>query len=328
MSDPHSQLDSRAVLIMIALCLAWGLQSVAMKVAIAEVAPVFQAAIRSIGAAVLILVWVSVRRIQLFERDGTLWPGVIAGLLFAGEFLLLFWGLEYTTASRAILFLYTSPFVVALGAHLFVPAERLDRVQVIGLVCAFAGVALAFGDGLRLPTYEQVIGDAMVLTGAVLWGATTVVIKATRLARAPAVKTLAYQLIVSALALPLASLALAEPWPVLDSLSSLTLISILYQTVGIAFISYLIWFWLVRSYPAARLAAFSFLTPLFGMVAAGVLLGDPLTPALLAALILVAAGIRLVNRPQQAAVAPRSDARQLVDPVSPALPKAGRRGED
>lgn len=296
MPQHHSHLDSRAVLIMIALCAAWGLQSVAIKVAVAEVPPVYQAALRSVGAAVLILLWAALRRVPLLRPDGTLRAGIGAGLLFAGEFLLLFGGLEYTTASRAILFLYTSPFVVALGVHLLVPGEQLDRVQAAGLVCAFAGIVLAFGDGLRLDDYRQLLGDAMVLAAAVAWGATTVLIKASPLARAPAEKTLSYQLVVSALALPLFSLALGESWPPLGALSALSLTSIAYQTAGIAFVSYLIWFWLIRSYPASRLATFSFLTPLFGMVAGGVLLGEPLTPALFGALVLVAAGIRLVNR--------------------------------
>lgn len=285
---------------MLALCAAWGLQSVAIKVAVADVPPVLQAAVRSIGAAVLVALWARWRGVRLLGSDGTLGPGLAAGLLFGLEFMVLYWGLEYTTASRAVLFLYTSPFVVALGVHLLVPGEQLTRWQGVGLACAFAGVAAAFSDGLALPTATQMIGDAMALLAAVLWGATTVLVKASPLARAPAVKTLLYQLGVSALLLPLASLALGESWAALADpagIAPLALLGIAYQTLGVASISYVTWFWLIATYPAGRLAAFSFLTPLFGMVAGGLLLGEPLTPGLIVAGVLVAVGIRLVNNP-------------------------------
>lgn len=298
----QSHLDGRAVAIMLALCAAWGLQSVAIKVAVGDIPPVLQASIRSIGAALLVWAWAYTRRARLFGADGTLWAGLGAGLLFASEFLFLYWGLEYTTASRGVLFLYTSPFVVALGVHLLVPGERLNRWQGVGLLCAFAGVVAAFSDGLRMPTPTQMIGDAMILLAAVLWGATTVLIKASSLARAPAVKTLFYQLGVSALFLPVASLALGESWLVLTGtvpVSGMALAGVAYQTIGVAFITYLTWFWLITRYPAGRLAAFSFLTPLFGMLAGGLLLDEPLTPGLIVAGVLVAIGIRLVNRPPQ-----------------------------
>lgn len=296
----HDSLDARATLTMLALCAAWGLQSVAIKVAVADVPPVLQAALRSVGAAVLVLLWARARGVRLWGADGTLWAGIGAGVLFAAEFMVLYWGLEYTTASRAVLFLYTSPFVVALGVHLLVPGEQLNRWQAGGLVCAFAGVAAAFSDGLAMPTAGQMIGDAMAILAAVLWGATTVLIKASPLARAPAVKTLLYQLGVSALLLPLASLALGESWGALvrpGDIAPVALLGIAYQILGVASISYVTWFWLIATYPAGRLAAFSFLTPLFGMVAGGLLLGEPLTPGLMVAGVLVAVGIRLVNAP-------------------------------
>lgn len=296
----HDHLDARATLTMLVLCALWGLQSVAIKVAVADVPPVLQAAIRSIGAAGLVGLWAWARGIRLLAADGTLWAGIGAGALFGTEFMVLYWGLEYTTASRAVLFLYTAPFVVALGVHLLVPGERLNRWQAVGLLCAFAGVAAAFSDGLAMPTATQMIGDGMALLAAVLWGATTVLIKASPLARAPAVKTLLYQLVVSAAILPLASLGLGESWAVLAApaaVAPVALLGIAYQTVVVASISYVTWFWLISTYPAGRLAAFSFLTPLFGMLAGGLLLGEPLTPGLMVAGVLVAVGIRLVNNP-------------------------------
>ena len=288
-------LDLTAMMILVVLCVSWGLQQVAIKVANGGVSPLFQSAIRSVGATVLVWIWMAARRESMLERDGTLWWGIAAGLLFSVEFILIYWGLEFTHASRAVIFLYMSPFVVALGAQLFVPGEHLRVIQVLGLCCAFAGIIVAFRESLSYPTYRMLIGDAMLAGAAVFWGATTVLIKASPLARIKPSKTLLYQLAVSAVVLPLGSLAKREPG--IFQMTPLIAGSLVYQTIWVAFITYLAWFWLIRHYPPSRLASFTFLTPLFGVIAGGLLLNEPITRGLLMALVLVGMGIYLVNRP-------------------------------
>ena len=288
-------LDLTAMTILLVLCMSWGLQQVAIKVANRGISPLFQSGIRSAGATAFIWIWMAVRRETMMERDGTLWWGIAAGLLFSAEFILIYWGLDYTNASRAVIFLYMSPFVVALGAQLFIPGEHLRTIQVVGLCCAFVGIVVAFGESLSYPTHRMLIGDAMLAVAAVLWGATTVLIKASPLARIKPSKTLLYQLAVSAVVLPLGSLAKNEPGIFL--MTPLVAGSLVYQTVWVAFITYLAWFWLIRHYPPSRLASFTFLTPLFGVIAGGVLLNEPITGSLVLALVLVGTGIFLVNRP-------------------------------
>lgn len=294
MSPRHTRIDATAATLMIVLCAIWGLNQVAAKVVNAGISPLLQAGLRSAGAALLLWAWSSYRGVRLFDRDGSLPAGLLAGAFFALEFALIFWGLEFTTAARAVVFLYTSPFWVALGVHLLVPGEHLQRHQVAGLVTAFAGVVIAFSDGLSFPSWSQIIGDVMLLGAGLLWGATTVVVKASRLATVSANKTLLYQLGVSGVTLPIASLLLGEPGifaatPFLWSILA-------FQTVVVAFVTYLMWFWLVAHYPAGRLSSFTFLTPLFGLIAGGVLLDEPITVALVIAMVLVGAGIWLVNR--------------------------------
>jgi drug/metabolite transporter (DMT)-like permease len=289
-----SRLDAPAMGLMVLLCAIWGVQQVAIKVAAPGVAPLLQAALRSAGAALLVWAWCAARGVRLFERDGTLWPGLAAAALFAGEFAFIYWGLTLTHASRGVIFLYTAPFLVALGAQVLLPHERLRGIQWLGLACAFTGIATLFGQSLRLPSGREFAGDLMLLVGAVLWAATTLTIKASALTRAAAEKTLLYQLAGSALVLPIASLALGESWQL--SLTPLVVGSLAFQIVVVAAASYLAWFWLMKHYPATRLSAFAFLTPVFGVLAGGALLGEPLSLPLLAALVLVGAGIRLVNR--------------------------------
>jgi drug/metabolite transporter (DMT)-like permease len=293
----NQMLDFTAMALLVVLCASWGLQQVAIKVAIRGVPPLLQSGIRSVGATIFILLWMTVRRESFLEKDGTLYWGIAAGLLFTAEFILIYWGLEYTNASRAVIFLYTSPFVVALGAQLFIPGENLRMIQIIGLCCAFAGIFVAFGESLSFPTHRMLVGDSMLAGAAILWGATTVLIKASPLSRINASKTLLYQLAVSSVVLPLASLVKGESG---IALTPLIAWCIVYQTVWVAFITYLAWFWLIRHYPPSRLASFTFLTPLFGVLAGGLLLDEPITGGLLLAMVLVGAGIYLVNRPNAA----------------------------
>jgi drug/metabolite transporter (DMT)-like permease len=297
MTARHTHLDALALGLLLTCCTLWGLNQVAAKVALAEVPPLTQAALRSLGAALLVLLWARERGIALFERDLTLRGGLLAGALFAAEFACIFVGLQYTSASRMVVFIYLSPFVVALGMPLVARGERLAAVQWLGLTAAFAGVAWAFAEGFAERAHappRQWLGDALGIGAALLWGATTLVIRATRLSSAAAEKTLLYQLAVSGVLLALAAPLAGEGWP--QRWSALTLGSLAFQTVIVTFASYLTWFWLVRHYPATRLTAFTLLTPVAGLAAGVLLLGEPLTLRLVVALTAVVLGLALVNR--------------------------------
>jgi len=296
MTERRSHLDALAVGTLVFCCFLWGLNQVAAKAALPEVPALWQAAARSLGGAVLVWCWSRLRGIALFTPDGSLAGGLLAGALFGAEFLCIFVGLQFTTASRMVVFIYISPFVVALGMPFIARAERLSVVQMAGLLLAFAGVAWAFAEGFASPAAgpRQLLGDALGVAAGVLWGATTLAIRGTALSNAPAEKTLLYQLAVSGVLLGAAALLGDSPWPA--TLSPLAWASMLFQIVAVTSFSYLVWFWLVRSYPATRLASFTLLTPVFGLVLGAVLLGEAITARLVTALIAVAAGIVLVNR--------------------------------
>ena len=300
MSERKSSLDTLAVACLLLCCTLWGLNHVATKVALAEVPPLLQASARSIGAALLVALWARARGIPLANRDGTLAGGLLAGTLFAVEFACIFVGLVYTTASRIVVFIYLAPFVVALGMPFIARAERLSALQLAGLVAAFAGVASAFAEGFFAPAAgeKQWLGDALGVGAAVLWGATTLTIRATRLTSASAEKTLLYQLAISGVVLGVGSVLAGEAWPM--TLTSRSLLPLAFQTVVVTFASYLLWFWLMRHYGATQLASFTLFTPISGLLAGALLLGEPVTPRLLVALAAVAAGIAIVNRPPRA----------------------------
>lgn len=292
--DDRKALDAQAFSLMLVLTALWGFQQVAIKLTAPDVSLVMQAALRTALATALLLAWARWRGIVLFSRDGTLAAGIGAGLLFGGEFVFIYAGLEHTAASRMVVFIYLAPIVTALGLHWLVPGERLARVQWAGVGVAFAGVALAFGDGFLAARGATLLGDVFGLIAAVLWGATTVLIRASALSRATAAKTLWYQLAVATPLLFAASALMGEAGVV--ALTPLALASLAYQGAIVAFASYLVWFWLLTRYLAARLSVFSFMTPLFGVLAGVAVLGEPLTPSFAGAALLVGAGIVLVNR--------------------------------
>ena len=287
------KLDGLGISLLIGLCILFGLNQVVIKFALEGITPIMQAGLRSIGATLLICCWMRWRGETIFRSDGAAWWGIMAGVLFAGEFLCLYLALERTTASHATVFLYTSPFVVALGAHLFIPGESLRLIQVLGLICAFIGVVFAFSDSRGGEV--SLLGDLLAITGAIFWGATTVILRASPQRHLSAARVLLYQLAVSAILLPILSLLLGEPGIV--EINNTVLAAMAFQIVMMAFIGYLGWFWLLSRYPASRVATFAFMTPLFGVVFAWLVLDEALTINLVGALLLVAFGIYLVNRP-------------------------------
>jgi len=287
-------LDAAAVAITVMLCLSWGFNQVSVKLAIHDIPPLLQGTIRSVGATLLVVMWCKARGLKLFARDGSLWAGIAAGVFFGIEFILIYQGLAYTTATRAILFIYIAPFFVVLGARVFLPADRFSAPQWLGLALSFAGMLVAFG--LPTPALDprQLLGDVMMVAAALAWAATTLIIKASALNRISSEKVMLYQLVVSAPMLGVLAWVTGEHMAHVPS--ALALGALAYQTVWVVSLTYVLWFALIVRYSASRLSVFSFLTPLFGVAAGHFVLGEPLTPAFAAAVGFVALGLVLVNR--------------------------------
>lgn len=278
--------------LMLLLCAIWGSQQVAIKLAADDVAPMLQVALRSGIAAFL------VGLLLLWQRgwQGWLGPtwlaGLLTGVLFALEFFFIALGLQHTTASHMAVFLYTAPIFSALGLHLLLPSERLRRLQWLGITLCFAGVVVAFGLGGGWEA-SMLLGDALGLCAGMAWGATTVVVRGSRLSEAPAGLTLFYQLAVAFVLLLGYALLVVDfgqlRWSVL------AVGSILLQGVVVSFASYLAWFWLLRRYLASNMAVFSFMTPLFGVSFGVLVLDESLSLNFIIGAALVLAGILLVS---------------------------------
>jgi drug/metabolite transporter (DMT)-like permease len=300
MSAPPSPtsrpLDALAIAVTVGLCVSWGFNNVAIKLAIHDIPPLTQSSTRSVIAAILVGGWCRARGIPLLKRDGTLAAGIAAGILFALEFLLIYRGLAWTTATRGVLFVYLAPFFVVIGSRWLIPGDRFHLSQWLGLLLSFVGMVIAFGLPAPASDPRQALGDVMLIGAAAAWAATTLVIKASPLNRISAEKTLLYQLVVSAPLLGIGALVLGEH---IDAMpSALALGAFAYQAVWVVGVTYVAWFALIVRYSAARLSAFTFLAPLCGVTAGHLVLNEPLTPPFAIAVALVAAGLVLVNRPR------------------------------
>jgi len=285
-------LDAAAAALVVFLCLCWGFNQVSVKLAIHDVPPLMQGAIRSFAATILVAGWCRLRGMPIFGRDGSLMAGIAAGVLFGFEFVLIYQGLVYTTATRAVLFIYLAPFFVVLGARIFLPADRFGPRQWLGLALSFAGMMLAFGVPTPALDPRQMVGDLMMVGAALAWAATTLIIKASALNRLASEKVLLYQLAISTPMFALAALVGGEH--IVHAPSWLAVGALAYQTLTA--VTFMLWFALIVRYSANRLSAFTFLTPLFGVAAGHLVLNEPLSPAFLAAVALTTLGLVLVNR--------------------------------
>lgn len=284
-------LDARAGGLMLLLCCLWGLQQVSLKAVAGQAGPMLMVALRS-GIALALLAALMRWRGETVDRRR--WAaGAAAGTLFALEYLLVAQALQLTQASHVVVFLYTSPLFTALGLHWRLPAERLDRRGWAGIGLAFGGIALAFLDGGTARDGRALLGDLLAVTAGLAMGATTVTIRCTRLAAAPATETLLYQLL-GAFVLLLPGAWLAGQWHFEPTATVWAHLG--FQSLVVSFASFLTWFWLLRRYLASRLGAFTFLTPLFGVLLGVWLLGEALAPSFVAGSLLVLAGIALVGR--------------------------------
>jgi drug/metabolite transporter (DMT)-like permease len=298
--ESKDYLDLPAVVILMTVTMLWGLNYPAIKYSNQGVSPVFASTLRSIIASICGLIYCLRKKEKLFHTDVRLFHGVMVGLLFGTEFACIYIGLLYTDAARSVLFVYLSPFVVAIGAHFFLKGDRLNFLKILGLTLAFTGIFIVFGGRPKTAKATMVWGDILQITAAILWGATTLYIKKFMADRVEPIHTFLYQLIFSIPILLLVSIILEPKW--FYKIDPYIVASLFYQSVIIAFITYLIWFKLIHNYSVSRLSAFTFFTPIFGVLFGVLFLHEELTVSLMIGLPMVSMGIFLVNWRKRLAV--------------------------
>ncbi len=287
-------LDARASLLVLALCVVWGSQQVILKSVATDIAPVMQLALRFGCASIFFGIWVGASEGRNTFNDGTLKSGLLLGLLFSLEFILMGAALNYTTAAHSVVFLYTAPIFTALGLQ-YLPEERLSTSQWIGIAIAFLGIVIAFLSASGRPIKEILAGDVAALCSGICWGLSNVALRRGRVSIARTAKTIFYQVGTATVLLGLYA-SLTHQTHVIFSANAVA--SLAFQTLVIAIASYILWFKLLQHYLTSRLMLLSLLTPIFGVLMGVGLLGDPITIRFVTGALLVFAGVLMVNMQQ------------------------------
>lgn len=301
MSAPESKdyLDLKAIISILILTLLWGFNFSTIKYVNQGLSPVFASTLRSVIASICGVIYCIRKKEKLFHTDIRLFHGFVVGLLFGLEFACIYFGMLYTDAARSVLFVYLSPFVVAVGAHFFLRGDRLTLLKIVGLILAFTGIFIVFGGRPRTAKATMLIGDLLEITAAILWGATTLYIKRFMADKVHPIHTFLYQLFFSIPILFIVSLILEPQW--IYKIEVSIIVFLLYQSFIVAFISYFIWFKLIHEYSVSRLSAFTFFTPIFGVLFGILFLNEELTVSLMMGLPMVSLGIFFVNWRRKAA---------------------------
>ena len=286
------RIDLTGSITIVILTILWGINYSVVKVSNTGLSPVFTTFLRSVIATGLGIVYCLAVRQPFFHRGPLLLHGIVVGILFGLEFVCMYLGLFYTNAARAVIFVYLSPFFVAIGAHFFLK-ERLDLVKIIGLCLAFFGIYLVFKGKPTSYSKLMLFGDLLEILTAVFWGATTIYIKRYLAERVHPINTFLYQFAFSIPIMLFFAYMLEPVW--VKDVTLPVVSSVFFQSVIVAFASYLVWFNLIHTYPVAKLSVFTSLTPVFGVLFGIFFMKEQLTAGLLSGLILVCVGIYCTN---------------------------------
>jgi drug/metabolite transporter (DMT)-like permease len=289
-------MDLLAVSFLIGFNVLLGLNQALVKLVNDGFSPLLQGGLRSACAFLPVLIFAVVMRRRLSVTDGSLPWGILNGLFFSIEFGLLFIALDYSTVARVSLFFYMMPVWVTIAAHFSIPEEPLNRNKVVGLSLAVIGVAIGFGGNLGEAGEDAWLGDLLALLAGMFWAAIAMLTRL-KLSHVSSEMNLLYQLFVSGILLTLLALCVGDP---VREPTTMIYGILAFQVIAIVSIGFLVWFWILSTYPVSSMASFSLLTPIFGVFFGWQIFDDAVTPALGIALLLAGAGIVLINRPAAA----------------------------
>jgi len=289
--DRKTTMDAFGAVALTAFALHLAFNQVVIKVTAGGFSPVFAAGIRSAGAVLVLLLWMYLRGVSFRMPRAALPWALASGLLFAFEFMCLYNALDLTTVSRSSVIFYSMPLWLALASTVLLPDERLTRRKAAGLALAFSGVVVALAE--RGGGQVSWAGDLLALCSALSWAGIALLVRVTPLADVPPEQQLLSQVAVSAPVL----LVLAPLFgPLLREIELIHIAGMAFQIIAVASLGFLAWFWLMKRYPANSVASFSFISPVASVLMGWLLLDEKIAPSIWIALLLVAAGITLINR--------------------------------
>lgn len=294
-NNKTGRLSLSACLWLVLVCVIWGGNTVSIKFSNQGIPPLMAATLRSLISGVLVCALAMWNDKPILFPLGKRRHAIVIGVLFGLDFFFLYWGISFTSASRATIFLYSHPFWVILGAHFVLRQDRLSFVKVLGMILAFSGLLIVFRTRSPMLPEHHWVGDLMEISAAIFWAATTLYIK--RVCQSVTLnhyQTLFAQLFFAIPVLAFGSFLFEQNYTI--ELNQIVIGALAYQILVVAFFSYLLWVWMIHNFAVSKLASFTFLAPMFGVIFAAVILKEPISVFMWSGLVLVCFGIFLVNR--------------------------------
>jgi drug/metabolite transporter (DMT)-like permease len=286
-------IDLRGAALALIASLFWGANPVALKIGLASAPAIRMASFRFAVGGVVILLWAwSTGRLRGFRIAPTEWrPLGVLGILLTLQVGLMNLGIDRTTAAHAAIVLNLYAVHTVVLAHFMLTGDRLTPRRLTGVLVAYAGIVILFGRQAAAGA-GTLLGDALVCVSALLLAERTIYM-ARAVQTLDPVKLLLAQAVMGATLFALLS-ALFEPQPTLwtGTLAA----SVAFQGVVVAGFNFIVNLWLLKRYRPSTLSALFLTQPIFGVVAAALLTGDPFTLDLLVATVAVAMGIGLTGR--------------------------------
>ena len=255
--------------------------------------PIFQVALRSTLAIFPILIYCYIRKKKIDFFDGSFLPGLIAGVLFAIEFILLFTALDYSTVTRVSLIFYTMPVWLTVAAHFLIKNDTLTLNKFIGLIIALIGLIFAIYQPVTNYNIQQFYGDLFSLLASFCWAIIAIMLKTTRLTRSSPETQLLYQLIVSGIILLPISLMLED---FIRDINNQIILIFSFQVIVIMCLGFIGWLWIMSKYSASSTSSFAFLTPISGVLFGWLMMDDVINEQIFISLFLTCLGIYIINK--------------------------------
>lgn len=304
--DHNRPMTPVAIALALLLFCLWGANNLAIKVAVETIPPLAAAGLRFSLGLVFLAATARAKRVSLRPQPGEFRGLWVLSSLFLIQVATMNWGQKLTSAVRGTVFLAAHPLFVALFAAWFIAGDQLNRQRSTGLFLAFAGVFATFAEGFLSPG-GGLLGDAIMILSAVLLGGRLVYLKLL-IQKIPAQRTLVWQV---GLAVPifylLSALLERHLW---GDVGLRHVGAMLYQGVVIAGFCFTGNAWLYERFRASQVAAYTFTTPLWGVLWCGLIGHEPITAWVLAGVGLVALGIAVASRgsqPEEAELAALSE---------------------
>ena len=293
--EKKTKIDAFGAIALIAFSLLLGINHVVIKIVNLGLNPIFFAGIRSFIAFFFIIFWMRLANKPIVFNKENFKISLIAGVIFAFEFLFLFLALDFTSVSRNSIIYYSMPLWLTILLFFTKSNERNSFLKSLGLILAFTGVVISvtnFEIKLILNS-TNFIGDILAFLAALFWAILIIIAKNSNFSKVLPEMQLLWMVMVSAPILTIFSIFIEEP---IRDFEIIHIWGVLFQSIIVVAGGFLFWLWLLARYPASGVASFSFLTPIFTIFFGWLILGEVITTNFLIAAFLVISGLILINK--------------------------------